>query len=187
MSDRFRMLFPPEAGVPEQLAAWVPWGGGYEELRRNWRILTVIARLEPGMDFERANRELSGLAASLRESFPDAYTSSGLELELRPLATTTVAHVRPALMILLGAVGFVFLVACANVANLMLVRASGMDRAMALRVALGASRARLIRQLAIESAVVSFVGAALGVVIARAGVEALQLLDRGPVAQEVLR
>ena len=179
MPDGYRMLFPPEAGVPEHLAAWVPWGGGYDEMRRKWRIFTVIARLADDLDFTRANAELSSLAADLRENFPQDYQMSGLELELLPLGSSTVAHVRPALLILLGAVGFVFLVACANVANLMLVRALGTDREMALRVALGANRLRLMRQLAIESAVLSFAGAALGIVFASVGVEALKFLDPG--------
>jgi ABC-type antimicrobial peptide transport system permease subunit len=76
------------------------------------------------------------------------------------LGATAVAHVGPALLILLGAVGFVVLVACADVANLMLVRASGADRDMALRAALGASRSRLVRQLAIETSVLWFVDSA---------------------------
>jgi len=179
MPERFRTLVPPDAGVPERLAAWVPWGGTYDELPRTWRVFTLVARLAEGSDFPQARAELRGVAADLRENFPEDYEASGLDVELRPLGFTTVAHVRPTLLVLLVAVGFVFLVACANVANLMLVRASGKDREMALRVALGADRLRLLRQLAIESAVLSFLGAGLGIVLARAGVEALKLLDPG--------
>ena len=175
MPEGFRLLLPPDAGVPEELSAWVPWGSSYDELRRTWRIFTVVARLEPDADFAKARGELAALSTVFQQDFAEDYETTGLDLQLHPLEFSAVGHVRSTLFLLLGAVGFVFLVACANIANLMLVRASGADREMVLRIALGASRLRLVRQLATESAVLSLAGAALGMAIARWGVEMLKL------------
>jgi len=175
MPEGFRLLLPPDAGVPEELSAWVPWGSSYDELRRTWRIFTVVARLAPDADFAKARGELAALSTVFQQDFAEDYETTGLDLQLHPLEFSAVGHVRSTLFLLLGAVGFVFLVACANIANLMLVRASGADREMVLRIALGASRLRLLRQLATESAVLSLAGAALGVPIARWGVEMLKL------------
>jgi predicted permease len=176
MPEGFRLLLPPDAGVPEELSAWVPWGGGYDEMRRQRRIFTVVARTAAGVDPRAAQAELSALASSFQSDFPGDYAVSGLALELEPLGRSAVAHVRSTLFLLVGAVGFVFLIACTNIANLMLVRASGAGREMELRVALGATRSRLVRQLAAESAVLSIAGAGLGVALARWGGDLLKVV-----------
>lgn len=175
MPEGFRVLLPPDAGVPEQLSAWVPWGGGYEQMRRQRRVFTIVARTATGVPSQTAQAELAALSASLQTDFPQDYDASGLGFEFEPLGRSTVGHVRSTLFLLVGAVGFVFLIACTNIANLMLVRASGSGREMELRVALGATRSRLLRQLAAESAVLSVAGAGLGVVLARWGVELLKV------------
>jgi predicted permease len=175
MPASFRMHLPPDVGMPAELDAWVPFGGRYDAYRRTWRIFTLVGRLREDASRVDANAELSRIAAALRADNGE-YAGSGYDLRVEALDRSVVAGSRPLLLLLLGAVGLLLLIVCANVANLYLARAGEAHRELVVRRALGASRAQLLRSLAIESAVVTALGATLGVVLARWSLQALPLI-----------
>jgi putative ABC transport system permease protein len=133
------------------------------ERYRQYRILSVVARLNRGTRIEEARRELAGIGAQLESAYSDA--NHNATLAVVPLQEIVVAAARPALLILFAAVGCVLLIACANVASLLLVRAAGRRREITIRMALGADRARLVRQMLTESLVLALAGAAVGLVV----------------------
>jgi len=171
-----RMLMPADVGMPPELAAWVPWGGGYDEVDRNWRVLTAIGRLAPGQSLAETQAALDGLATELVDQHSDAYGASGFRWRLERLEDEIVAPVRPILLVLLASVWLVLIVATANVANLMLARAVRDQHEASIRAALGASRWRVLRQALADSAIITGAGAAGGMLLAAAGVTALPAL-----------
>ncbi len=178
-------VLPPQFDFPPAAELWMP----REILERypsrtahNWR---VVARLRDGVSLPQARAELQSIATRLKQQYGDDTWMTGVAI--RPLLDAMTRDVRPALWVLLGAVGFLLLIACANVANLLLVQSAARQREIAIRFALGASRVRVVRQLVAETLMLSAAGGALGVLAAFWALRALLAVFPGvlPVTREV--
>lgn len=172
LTPGFEILFPPGTNVDPRPQILIANRVNFETGSRNNVSLRVIAKLKQGVSFEQAQSELDRLSADLRQRFPIKQTSD-MNLRIEPMHEDLVADVRPQLVALMGAVVFVLLIACANVANLLLVRASARERELAVRAAIGGNRRRIIRQLIAESIVLAAVGGAAGLLLAQFGIDAL--------------
>jgi putative ABC transport system permease protein len=151
---------------------WTPLIFGQEEQNdRENHYLRVIGLLKPGVTIDQAKADLLGIAKRAQQQFPE--TNSGRAVSVFTLTEDAVRGARAGVPIIMGAVVFVLLIACANVANLLLVRAASRQRETAVRLALGASRARLVRQALLESAVLGLVGGAIGLLVSVWSIEAL--------------
>jgi putative ABC transport system permease protein len=138
--------------------------------QRGVHLLLVLGRLKPGVSVEQARAEMEAISARLGQEFP---VDAGWTARVAPLDRMIVGNVKSALLVLLGAVGLVLLIACANIANLLLARATSRAKEMGIRIALGAGRARIVRQLLTESAVLGLLGGAAGILLAYLGVQGL--------------
>jgi len=166
-------VMPAEVVLPQPAQLWVPinFDADPEMKMRNARFLRGIGRLKEGVTLDQAQTDTDLIAAQLEQQYPDSNT--GWSLRLISLREILVGGSRTMLFILFGAVGFVLLIACANVANLLLVRAAARQKEIAMRTALGASRLRIIRQMITESLLLAIFGGALGALLAVAGVKLL--------------
>src|SRR2546422_2854531 len=147
--------------------------------------LDVVGRLKPGVGLEQARAEMALIAQALAKEYPKTNTTQGTAVF--PLKDDIVGYIRPTLLLLQGAVGFVLLIACANVANLLLARSTARKREFAIRTALGAGRFRVVRQLLTESVLLGVAGGGLGLLLASWGTQlALAgVLDSVPRAEEI--
>ncbi|HEX8680239.1 MAG TPA: ABC transporter permease, partial [Chthoniobacterales bacterium] len=149
--------------LPEQTQIWMPAGIDPAEESRDNRSVSAIARLAPGVDLTQAQSRISAINAQLASTFPD--TNKGWDANVAVLHERLVREVRPSLLALLGAVGFVLLIACANVANLLLARSAARQKEIAIRAAMGASRSRVVRQMLTESVLLSAIGGLGGLLL----------------------
>ena len=168
---------PAGFGVSSKLDVWTPMAFKPDETANDARgghYINVVGRLKPGVSVAQARAELAVIADQLAKQYPDP--QKGWGIFMMPLQDYLVRDVKPVLYTLLGAVGCVLLIACANLANLLLARATARHREISIRAALGAGRGRLIRQLLTESVVLAICGGAAGVLLARWGLDALLAL-----------
>jgi predicted permease len=164
----------------EQVDAYIPYSTITDDMIphiRPVRILDAIARMKPGVSIAAAHAELNTIASRLAAQYPE--DASWGATTIVPLRDDITGNVRTALLVLLGAVAFVLVMGCVNVASLLLARASAREREIAVRAALGAGRGRIIRQLLTESVVLALAGGVAGIAVARAGVGALLALSAG--------
>jgi putative ABC transport system permease protein len=169
----FAQMWVPQALTPVQAAV------------RNDHNFLAVGRLKPGVALEQAQSEMNTISQRLEQAYPA--DDKGWGAVLHPLREETVGDVRPALLMLLGAVAFVLLIACANVANLLLARTFSRRKEIAIRTAMGARRPRIIQQLLGESVLISLIGGALGLVAAHFGIQLLLKLfaDQLPQLGEI--
>jgi putative ABC transport system permease protein len=171
--------FPPpmRLGIGEVSSGkelWVP--AVLDKSNRDYHPLSVVARLRPGVSLEQANAEISTVAQALAKAYPKS--NDGVGANVFRMQEEVVSNVRPALLVLFGAVGCVLLIACVNVANLLLARSAGRRKELAVRAALGASRADLIKQMLAENFALSIPGGALGILLAIWGTGLLRSLSK---------
>jgi predicted permease len=175
LAPGFELLFPPQANMEQFPGVWFAARIPYDTAARNnvqWR---VVARLKPGVSIERAQSEAETVAEKIRQENTISRTA-GQHFRIEPMKQHLVNEVRPAILALMGAVIFLLLIACANVANLMLVRASLRERELAVRAALGGGWWRLLRQALAEALLIAAVGTGAGIALGELGIHELLVI-----------
>jgi predicted permease len=182
-------VLPPNFSLPQEVVPLLygteqaeiflplPLAPAAASLVRDHEDYNIVGKLKPGVSVAQAQAEMDTITARLRRDFPEDYPpNGGLTFSIVPLLEQVVGNVRRSLWVLLGSVGFVLLIACANVANLMLARAMARQQEIAVRTALGASRWHIVRQLLTESLVISLCGGALGILICLFSIKGIHVL-----------
>ena len=172
----FRIYLPADAAMPTNIDAWGVLPSNIGDFEREAAWLTVVARLKDGVTLAQAQADMDRVGARLRETH-QFHATQKLQIVVGGMHRDVVAHARPALLALLGAVGFVLLIACANIANLLLVRASERGREIAVRAAIGSGRGRIVAQMLTESLVLSAAGTVLGLALAWQGIGVIKALS----------
>jgi putative ABC transport system permease protein len=169
-------VMPPGFKFPQpDIDIWTPMILDDDERQSHTsHSIYVLGRLQPGVTVTEAQSEMDAIAAHLREQYADS--NAGWGIHVAPMLDFAVAKIKPALLLLLGAVAFVLLIACANIANLLLARAASRQKEMAIRTAIGAGNWRIMRQLLTESVLLALLGGGLGVLLAAWGIDALLAL-----------
>jgi predicted permease len=175
LASGFELLFQPSSEVESLPDVWIASRAPYDNRQRNSLFLRVIGRLKPGVSLDRAQEDADLVSADIRKNF-QIYGGGGFHFRIEPMKQYMVAEVRPAILALMGAVIFLLLIACANVANLLLVRASLRERDLAVRAALGGNRWRLIRQMLAEASLLAGFGTLLGLGLAWLGIHELLVI-----------
>lgn len=170
MPPNFELQFPTNIRVD----MWLPLRIDPANVERNYHFLYALARLKPGVSLDQAQSDMNLIANQLQQQYPDTNAQKGVNIV--PLRKQLVGKVETYLYLLFGAVGFVLMIACANVAGLLLARVTARHKEVAVRIALGASRWRIIRQLLTESIILSAVSGLLGLLFAYAGIKLLVTL-----------
>ncbi|HYU32949.1 MAG TPA: ABC transporter permease [Thermoanaerobaculia bacterium] len=171
-----RSTLPTALAAAQELDAWISLQLNTKSAPRDLQFLDMLGRLRPGLALARAEERTASFARGLKEA-----VGTDQDVELVPLERLVIGNARPLLIALAGAVAMVLLIACTNVANLLLARAAVRRREIAIRAALGAARGRLVRQLLAESLLLALLGGAAGVLVAWAGVAGLRALGPGSV------
>ena len=172
LPEGFRFLLPTDVGLQtgnaREIEGYIPNPVAWQHPSRgrNLSIQLVVAKLKPGISIERAHSELAGIQARIAGENPRAHYDVQ-SLRVSPLQEKLAAGARPALLVLLAAVSFVLLIACANIANLLLARGAARQKEIAIRTAIGAGRARIIRQFLGENFALALLGGTLGLLLAR--------------------
>ncbi len=175
MPEDFRLHMPADAGMSTDIDGWLVFRFNLSGGTRDQQFLRVIGRLKPGATIEQAQAEMDSLGEWQRKNFP-FHESTGIYNDVFPMHGDVVGHVRVALLALVGAVVFVLLIACTNVANLFLARAAAREKEISIRAALGAGPGRIIRQVLTESFVLAMLGGIGGLVLALWGMDLLLAL-----------
>jgi len=175
LAPNFRLYFPPESGQEAAPDIWIANRLGYDAAERNSFSILAIGKLRPGVTLDQAREAVERVAAEARQHELISGTA-GYHISLEPLQRHMVSKVQPAIVALMGAAVFLLLIACANVANLLLVRASLRERELAVRAALGGNRWRLLVPLLWEAGVLAAVGSLAGLALAWAGIRVLRVL-----------
>ena len=183
MPPDFKIIFPEGSSVPPEMDVLVPFASNLAQDPRDQCYIRVIGRLRKGVAIPQAQAELESIAAQLRSEFTE-FSEQALGLQVVPLHGDVVRNVRPALLALFGGVSLVLLIACANVANLLLSRANERQKEITVRTAVGASRSRVIRQLLTESILLSCLGGAAALLLGSWGMNLL--LSLRPAGMESL-
>lgn len=172
MPEDFQLYFPQETNVPENIAVFMPFGDDLAKRPLALYFLRVVARLKDGVSPEQAQADMDQVAAQMRGAFTE-FAAENMKLTVAPMQRDVVRDIRPALIALFAGAGFVLLICCVNVANLLLARASDRRKEIAVRAALGATSGRIIRQLLMEGLVLCSIAGALGMGIGWVSLRAL--------------
>jgi predicted permease len=172
LTPGFELLFPPQVNIERHPDVWIAQRLRYDNADRLTPLLMTVGRMKPGASLSNAQSEVENISAQIQQIVP-IDKSSDSHIELQPMHGYLVAGLKPSILALMGAAVFLLLIACANVANLLLVRISLRERELAVRTALGGKRRDLIRQVLTEALLLAVVGTIVGVGLAWLGVQAL--------------